>query len=137
MATISVKGSKELLRKFEKLEQESRRKNNGDVVVGYAASYALIVHENLETAHGVAFNVKHGGKPGFKNRGPNQQAKYLEQPFRELRSRIMEIVAAAMKNGASLINGLLTGGRFLQRESQKLVPVDTGNLKGSAFTERE
>jgi hypothetical protein len=30
--------------------------------------------------------------------------------------------------------GLKKAGLFLQRESQKLVPVDTGNLKNSAFT---
>lgn len=30
--------------------------------------------------------------------------------------------------------GLKKGGLFLQRESMPLVPVDTGNLKGSAFT---
>ena len=30
--------------------------------------------------------------------------------------------------------GLKQGGLFLQRESQKIVPVDTTNLKGGAFT---
>ena len=30
--------------------------------------------------------------------------------------------------------GLKAAGLFLQRESQRLVPVDTGNLKASAFT---
>jgi len=30
--------------------------------------------------------------------------------------------------------GLKAAGLFLQRESQQLVPVDTGNLKASAFT---
>lgn len=33
-----------------------------------------------------------------------------------------------------LSNGLKKAGLFLQRESQKLVPVDFGNLKASAFT---
>jgi hypothetical protein len=30
--------------------------------------------------------------------------------------------------------GLKRAGLFVQRESQRLVPVDTGNLKASAFT---
>lgn len=30
--------------------------------------------------------------------------------------------------------GLKQAGLFLQRESQKIVPVDTSNLKGGAFT---
>lgn len=33
-----------------------------------------------------------------------------------------------------LARGLTEAGRYLQRESQKIVPVHTGALKGSAFT---
>ncbi len=36
--------------------------------------------------------------------------------------------------GAALARGLKRGGLFLQRESQRIVPVDTSNLKNSAFT---
>ena len=35
---------------------------------------------------------------------------------------------------AKLRIGLIKAGRHLQRESQKVVPVDTSNLKNSAFT---
>lgn len=48
---------------------------NVSAVVGYTANYALFVHEDLEARH----------KPG-------KQAKYLEQPLREKRPRIIEIV---------------------------------------------
>jgi len=34
----------------------------------------------------------------------------------------------------SILRGLTAAGLFLQRESQKIVPVQTGNLKNSAFT---
>lgn len=62
--------------------------------VGYTADYALIVHENLNAAHGKAFNEKYADKiakkkksPSAKKlyfkRGPNQQAKFLETPARE------------------------------------------------------
>lgn len=33
--------------------------------------------------------------------------------------------------------GVVKAGLALQRASQKVVPVDTGNLKGSAFTKKE
>jgi len=46
-------------------------------------------------------------------------------------------IVKAIKGGASLINALLTAGRRVQRESQKIVPVDLTNLKGSAYTEKE
>ena len=36
--------------------------------------------------------------------------------------------------GVALARGLKRGGLFLQRESQRVVPVDTSNLKNSAFT---
>jgi len=35
---------------------------------------------------------------------------------------------------AGIGRGLKQAGLFLQRESQLIVPVDTGNLKGGAFT---
>lgn len=56
----------------------------GTVVrVGYEASYAIFVHENLEAAH----------KPG-------KQAKFLEHPLREKRGEMANIInesAAAVK----------------------------------------
>lgn len=36
-----------------------------------------------------------------------------------------------------LVVGLKRGGLFLQRESQKVVPVDTGKLRASAYTRAE
>lgn len=37
----------------------------------------------------------------------------------------------------AVVRGLKLGGLYLQRESQLLVPVDTGTLKRSAFTRAE
>jgi len=65
------------------------------------------------------------------------KAKYLEQPARELKTELGRIAGKAMENGASMSDGLLLAGLRLQRESQELVPVDTGNLKNSAFTRKE
>lgn len=77
-----------------------------DVIVGYTAEYAAIVHENPKAAHGRAFNVKHAAaiakaiankratvKSGMFNRGESQQFKYLETPCRTKRQEILAIIA--------------------------------------------
>ena len=73
-----------------------------DIVVGYTAKYAVYVHENLTTAHGRRFNIKHADKIAsattkaqrkiWFNRGVNQQAKFLEQPMRMKRRELMAII---------------------------------------------
>lgn len=105
-----------------KLEKLKARVGSGvrvAFVVGYTQAYAVWVHENLNAVHKVG------------------QAKFLEQPAREKADGIADTVTATMKRGGTLEQGLLVGGLFLQRESQLLVPVDTGALKGSAFTRKE
>lgn len=99
------------------------------VIVGYTAAYALHVHENLKPAPGAVTQA----------RNPKRQGKYLEQPARELSNsgELKKIANAAMNNGSSLEDTLLLVGQRIQRESQKLVPVDTGNLRASAFTRKE
>ena len=124
-----ILGMKNLLRTFEKLERESKRKNNGDVIVGYSASYALRVHEDAKAEARRRLTKKGTAK--------NQQWKFLEQPARELKGEMTSIVKRAVKGGASLMKALLLAGLRLQRASQEIVPVDTGNLKASAFTEKE
>ncbi len=73
-----------------------------DIIVGYTAGYAVYVHEDLEKAHGEAFNIKHAEeianahtkaqKKMWFNRGLNQQAKFLEQPARQLKPVILKII---------------------------------------------
>ena len=88
------------------------------VVVGYAGTnYAIFVHEDMQARH----------KEG-------KQAKFLEAPARQLSPVLGDLVGRAVAGGASLQKALLIAGMRLQRDSQKLVPVDTGNLRGSAFT---
>lgn len=79
-----------------------------EVRVGYTASYAVFVHENLNAAHGEEFNTKHAdkiaaakkaGTPIYKSiyahyRGKGQQAKFLERVIRE---RLKEIAAIVVK----------------------------------------
>jgi hypothetical protein len=87
---------------------------SGHVVVGYTADYAAYVHENLNAAHGKEFNIKHADKIAKaksrishrkkmgvsgvrniydRNRGENQQAKFLERPAREKKTKILHTIA--------------------------------------------
>ncbi len=90
------------------------------VIVGYTAEYSIFVHENLEASH----------KTG-------KQAKFLETPARQNQDVYAAIVAKALKQGEKSDGALLLAGLKLQTDSQRLVPVDTGNLRGSAFTRVE
>lgn len=92
------------------------------VLVGYTAAYAIWVHENLNARH----------KPG-------KIAKFLEEPARVLDSsgELARIVLEALRKGKSMAQALILAGLRIQRESQKVVPIDTGALKGSAFTVME
>lgn len=114
----NVLGVTKVLSAFKRLERKFGP-SKVSVIVGYTQNYAVPVHENLEAHH------------------PIGQAKYLEQPARELAGEIGNITKRAVRGGATLEQGLLLGGLRLQRESQKLVPVDTGALKNSAFTKKE
>jgi len=139
---MEIRRLDKVLRALEKLERESKRKNNGNVIVGFNASYALYVHENVEMKwRGLPRKGKHAD--GTRKKGdywdpPGRgQSKFLEQPARTMRKELSAIIANAVANGADLTKALLVAGLRLQREAQKLCPVDTGNLKASAFTEKE
>lgn len=95
------------------------------VIVGYTSLYAVFVHENKKAAHGQAFNRKHreaisrankrlvfnasgqvtGQRAGerrsgtFFNRGEDQQAKFLEKPFKDkkVRREILNVLANRMR----------------------------------------
>ena len=131
---------------FRHLEQPNAVRGES-VIVGYTAAYAIHVHENMEAAHGAAYNVKHaqyykrGKRKGEVKiqRGPQQQAKFLEQPARELNNdgTLARIMTDAVRNGAKLQHAIYLAALQLQRASQLIVPVDTGNLRGSAFTAKE
>lgn len=100
------------------LRNLAKKRPDISVKVGYQAEYAVYVHENLDANH------PNGG-----------QAKFLEQPAREMRSELGQGVVKDMKAGYELEDALMRAGLKLQSASQKLVPVDTGNLRAGAFTE--
>ncbi len=86
------------------------------VWVGYEAEYAIFVHENLQAHH------------------PVGQAKFLEEPARVATPHMQAILTNALRAGATIDEAMYAAGLFLQGESQRLCPVDTGFLRNSAFT---
>lgn len=131
MATVD--GVSKLLSQLK--AREKARGKDTSVVVGFTAFYALFVHENLE--------MKLAGLPRPKGRGQywdpqgRAQAKFLEEPFRTMRGELLKTVQDGLRRGLTLGKALLVAGLRLQREAQLRCPVDTGNLRASAFTREE
>ena len=108
-------------------------KDQGSVVVGYTAGYALWVHENRE--------MKWKGKPRRSGIGaywgPAGRAGFLLDVAREMQKEIVGIVKQGYSKTKQLIQSLLLGGLRLQRESTRNVPAEYGNLRATAFTRVE
>lgn len=112
-----VEGVGRLVAQFKAKSDEAKK--GPTVAVGFTAAYAMYVHENLEAHH------------------PVGQAKFLEQPARALRDEFRRIIREALAARKPLAQALTLAGLRLQREAQLLCPVDTGSLRGSAFTRLE
>ena len=81
--------------------------------VEYQAPYAVYVHENLTARH------------------PNGQAKFLEQPARQMRAQLLAMVRRRVAKDRNLEAGVNEAAHALLDASQQLVPVLTGKLKRS------
>jgi len=132
-AELKISGIGKLRKRFV----DTRKKASSvSYVVGYTAAYALAVHEiiPLQPQWG---RSRSSGKGAYWDPVSKGQPKFLEQPARELEGG--KIIAAVVNKGGSLEDGLKVAALKLQRDSQELVPVDTGGagLKGSAFTRKE
>lgn len=123
------------------------------VAVGYTKNYALRVHELTGMVlKGIPRDPRQRPGKHYRNRWikgrkskhkgrfwdpqGRGQAKFLEYPFKMRRGEILRIIKEAYSKGKTLAESLLLGGLFLQRESQKLVPVEFGELKKSAYTRK-
>ena len=102
------------------LSRREKRGKGGTVAVGYTAKYAMIVHENV----------------GAQFKTPGTQAKFLEEPFRVNRDRYMEIILKTVKSGGNFFSGVMLAALTLQRDSQRICPIDTGHLRASAYTKK-
>jgi len=143
---VQIEGLKKLLSTLEKLAVQGSD-GNAVVAVGYQTNYALHVHERRgmkwrgfprdmsvrKKGEYAITGYEEGEKKGLFW-GPNGRAGFLLDVAREEASNIAAIVEKAVKNGAHISRALLIAGLYLQRVSQKNVPVDTGTLKNSAFT---
>jgi hypothetical protein len=152
-----IQGSAELQAKLNKLIEKSKAEGEPVVAVGYTANYALYVHEDTEMKwKGFSRDprerrIEMGGDPSKARPRPRKRepkgkfwdpqgrgsAKFLETPARRDQAVLGKIVATAVSQGKTLAQALLLAGLHLQRESMLMVPVDTGNLKNSAFTRME
>jgi hypothetical protein len=87
--------------------------------VGYDAPYAIFVHENLEANH------PRGG-----------QAKFLEEPARVQSKEFSRIFTNTMRRkGMTLKEAVKAVADYWLSESLKLVPIDTGFLYLSGFSQ--
>ena len=92
---------------------ETRRAESATYSVEYTNWKAAIVHEVQ------AFHVS-----------PTQW-KYLEEPFRQLRGAMVSTIADQMNRGRSLRQAVSIAILRVFNASQRLVPVETGDLKAS------
>lgn len=114
-----IEGLDKLLNNLRDRTARARKDERASVLVGYTAAYAIFVHENLQARHRVG------------------QAKFLEMPARTMGEQLRGVIGTALARGRTMAQALVLAGLALQRASQKLVPVDTGNLRASAFTRLE
>ena len=103
-----------MLEKLRKYCKDNKGPGELTVVVGYSQSYALEVHERTDVKRRVG------------------QPKFLETAARVLEPDIRKMLANVKPE--DFADALLRCGLLIQRESQKLTPVDTSALRASAFT---
>ena len=150
----AVKGLEQVIARLTGKAGELKQSATQKAVVGYSAAYAIYVHENMEIwppgmrlagkprPGGLVASGKRKGQPrhGYYWDPQGQaQPKFLESPFRMLRNigELRRVITAAIKAGQPPELALLEAATLVLTESQKLVPVDTGNLKASGFARLE
>lgn len=88
--------------------------------IGYSASYAVHVHENMEG--------------GFRFGGP----RFLSRPFRRLGREMRSLMVRYLQVGKrSLEFAILNVGKWFIRETRDEVPMDTGHLRSTAYVTAE
>ncbi len=119
--TVTFGGFNRIDATLKKLRNRYNQEGTKPVIAGYfGVNYAIFVHENLKAKH----------KPG-------KTAKFLETPARENQEVYAKIIESTVKMGGTIQEALKLAAVRLQADSQKIVPHDTGNLKGSAGVQIE
>lgn len=116
MAAVGIK-----MEGFEKLAASFRNLNKKfvttDLAIGFSAKHATRIHEDLEMRH------PNGG-----------QAKYLEQPMREMSPMIPGNIRNSMASPeVTLPDAMLIEGQKVLDAAKAIVPVDSGELRDSGY----
>lgn len=128
---VRVYHTKKLEATFKALSKKAQNDASQRIVVGYSAPYAMYVHEAVGMVlQGLPRASGHGH---YWDPQGQAQAKFLEQPSRQYAKSIGEYITAQVRKKIPLVDALLSAGKILLKESQRLVPVDTGRLKASGF----
>lgn len=117
MSSVKTEGLKDIIKNIN--EQVKLAKDDQPVVIGYAAPYAIYVHERMDLHH------------------PNGQAKFLETPLRTMRGQMLKILATTFQKTRSMTLAKLAALRAVLVASQELCPKATGALAASGFVATE
>lgn len=109
-----VEGTDAIVAQFVAMAKDPKRRDVSGRV-GYAAPYALVVHERQDVYH------------------PNGEAKFLEKAIRRHQADVSRSIAADLKKGLPLRSAVLNALRKLKEASDAMVPVKTGYLLRSGF----
>lgn len=115
-----IRGMNSLMSNLQRRIAQAIKHQDVSVLVGYSASYAMVVHEL---------------PPSVAYHRPPRRWKYLEEPIRNgyTQKEIAQEIVNAINRKQTLATGLLRAGEKLKKISQKIVPVDTGFLRDSAY----
>lgn len=113
--TVTLDGFNRLIKNLATRLETATEVSEAELAVGFAAPYAVFVHENL-----VAFH-------------PNGEAKFLERVIREEGRELSEWYGERLAKGDRPRKAMYYLGDRILRKAQKRTPVRTGFLKGSGF----
>lgn len=110
---VRVTGTGEVQKRLNALSLKGQSK--AQVTIGFAAPYAVNVHENLTAYH------------------PNGQAKFLETAYRRSARAARDVITQKLKQRRGLLDAMTAGGKVILNDARSIVPVDTGYLRDSGY----
>jgi hypothetical protein len=131
-----IRGLGKLYDRYAAMKKYAQLVRRKDVVVGFAAPYAIYIHENREIwppGMRLAGEPRSDGNGRYWDPQGVAQPKFLEEPAREHRKELAGLIKIVVRQTGNPIEGMLQAGKVLLTISQGLVPVDTGELKNSGY----
>lgn len=117
---IQISGDKRLMAKLTALENANKR--TVSYGVGFAAPYAVYVHENLGISH-----------PIHNARDCGGEAKFLQNAVVATKAEVIRVIAQAQRRGQGMQKGVLDAANVILGEAKIRVPVLTGRLRDSGY----